>query len=625
MKKFLLITLSIFGLGTMTKAAETEFIPGDLIFMLDENQHLSEVLNSVKYVDGTYTDAEIVKPLSYDSHIWLMHFNPETVAINVVLRALRGNNHVILAQKNFVVYERATVPGDPGFGSQWHHIDPEDNDIDSDLAWDETTGGTTANGDRIVVAVLEGGGSNWDHSDLLDNHWVNEDEIDGNGIDDDGNGYVDDYHGWNTGSDDDNIAAGGHGTGVSGMIGAVGDNGTLISGINWDVDIMQIDMGGGLSDALVIEAYTYPLVMRKRFNASGGTEGAFVVATNASWGIDYGDPADHPLWCAFYDTLGYHGILNLGATSNSALNIDLTGDMPTACSSDYMISVTATNSSDVRTFSAYGLTTIDLGAPGQSVRTTSGSSGTNTPSGTSYATPLTAGVVALMYSADCSNLADLAIIDPRGAADIVRAALLDGTDPVSDLDGMTVTGGRLNANNSIQIILTDCPSYDVCSSVSMTSSYTSDADNGGSDGSIDITVSGGTPAYTYSWTGPGGFTSTDEDPTGLEAGNYSVTVTDANGCTETFTNIEVISGLGIDGISAATTVYPNPSEGIIQIESPLATFDFILYDNLGKVVENKTITGAKTVDLSHLSAGNYVYIIMHEGLEIKKEKLVLSK
>ena len=72
-----------------------------------------------------------------------------------------------------------------------------DNDIDSDLAWDITTGGTTANGDRIVVAVLEGGGSNYNHVDLIDNHWVNSAEVPGNGIDDDGNGFVDDYNGWN--------------------------------------------------------------------------------------------------------------------------------------------------------------------------------------------------------------------------------------------------------------------------------------------------------------------------------------------------------------------------------------------------------------------------------------------
>ena len=146
------------------------------------------------------------------------------------------------AQLNHYVEERAT-PNDPQFGSQWHHVDGSDNDIDSDLAWDITTGGTTANGDRIVVAVLEGGGSNYNHVDLIDNHWVNAAEVPGNGVDDDGNGFVDDYNGWNASSGTDAISAGGHGTSVSGMIGATGNNGNGGAGVNWDVDIMQIQMG----------------------------------------------------------------------------------------------------------------------------------------------------------------------------------------------------------------------------------------------------------------------------------------------------------------------------------------------------------------------------------------------
>ena len=75
--------------------------------------------------------------------------------------------------------------------------------------------------------------------------------------------------------------------------------------MNWDVDIMQVDMGfGGLSEANVISAYDYPYEMRMLFNESQGSRGAFVVATNASWGIDLADPANFPIWCGFYDTLG---------------------------------------------------------------------------------------------------------------------------------------------------------------------------------------------------------------------------------------------------------------------------------------------------------------------------------
>ena len=272
----------------------------------------------------------------------------------------------VAAQFNHEVQSRETLPDDPALNQQWHHVQNGDHDIDSDLAWDITTGGQTADGTRIVVAVLEGGGANYNHIDLIDNHWVNGQEIPDNGIDDDNNGFVDDYNGWHAQNNNDNIGGGGHGTSVSGMIGATGNNGSGGVGVNWDVEIMQVDMGfGGLSEANVIAAYDYPYEMRVLFNESQGARGAFVVATNASWGIDLANPANYPIWCGFYDTLGEAGILNCGATANQQYNIDTQGDMPTGCSSPYMVSVTATNNQDVRTFSGYGATTIDLAAPGR--------------------------------------------------------------------------------------------------------------------------------------------------------------------------------------------------------------------------------------------------------------------
>ncbi len=125
--------------------------------------------------------------------------------------------------------------------------------------------------------------------------------------------------------------------------------------------------------------------MRNMYNTSNGTQGAFVVATNASWGIDQGNPANYPVWCAYYDDLGSVGILNCGATANAQFDIDVVGDMPTGCSSDYMVSVTATNNQDVRTFSAFGATTIDLGAPGENVFMTAAGNSYGASSGTSFA------------------------------------------------------------------------------------------------------------------------------------------------------------------------------------------------------------------------------------------------
>ena len=372
-----------------------------------------------------------------------------------VLRRLRQDWRLEAVQFNHVVQERETVPNDPSLGQQWHHIQNADHDIDSDLAWDITTGGTAANGARIVVAVLEGGGSNYNHVDLIGNHWVNTAEIPDNNIDDDENGFVDDYNGWNASNNSDDISAGGHGTSVSGMIGATGDNGSGGVGVNWDVDIMQVQMGW-LTESNVIAAYNYPYEMRALFNETDGARGAFVVATNASWGIDLADPANYPVWCGYYDDLGSVGILNCGATANQQYNIDTQGDMPTGCSSPYMVAVTATNNNDVRTFSGYGATTIDLGAPGESVYLPSGSSGYDNTSGTSFASPCVAGAIALVYSAPCPDLMGLALSNPQAAADLVLGYILDGTDEVSNLIGETVTGGRLNAFNSLNLAMANC-------------------------------------------------------------------------------------------------------------------------------------------------------------------------
>ncbi|MEC7477867.1 MAG: S8 family serine peptidase [Bacteroidota bacterium] len=442
--------LAVTLLTVSATAVAQSHLPGEFIVMFHNDQDVAKW--------AAECGLEHVDVLSPRAHIHLFRVQSETTSAQdwAVLRSLRDDDRLEAAQFNHTVQNRETLPNDPQLGQQWHHVENGDHDIDSDLAWDITTGGAAADGSRIVVAVLEGGGSNYNHVDLIDNHWVNEAEIPGNGVDDDENGFVDDYNGWNSGGNNDAIAAGGHGTSVSGMIGAVGDNGVGGVGVNWDVDIMQVDMGGGLTESNVIAAYNYPYEMRAIFNESDGARGAFVVATNASWGIDLANPANYPVWCAYYDDLGEQGILNCGATANAQYNIDTQGDMPTGCSSPYMVSVTATDDNDVRTFSAYGATTIDLGAPGDAVFLPSGTSGYGNTSGTSFASPCVAGAIALVYSAPCPDLMGLALSNPQAAADLVLGYILDGTDEVNNLIGETVTGGRLNVYNALELALANC-------------------------------------------------------------------------------------------------------------------------------------------------------------------------
>jgi len=338
---------------------ETAFVPGQILVQIPTGQKPERLLYDLRILEGVATNLGFETVISKPMDIYLLSFDQDVIDPFEMLKAVKAHPVVTIAQFNHYVEQRETTPDDPDFNQQWHHVNngggggTSDADIDSDEAWDITTGGTTALGDEIVVCVIEGG--NLGHPDLQDNAWVNEQEIPDNGIDDDGNGYIDDYLGWNVNSNDDSgVLQGGHGTQVMGMIGAQGDNDLGVAGANWNVKIMSVAGENLGNEASVVAAYSYPLEMRQLYNTTNGASGAFVVATNASWGLDGANPDNYPIWCEVYQTLGENGILNCGATSNSNVDIDEVGDMPTACSSPYMVSVTATDNSDVRTFSAYG-------------------------------------------------------------------------------------------------------------------------------------------------------------------------------------------------------------------------------------------------------------------------------
>ena len=444
---FSLIAFSFVSFG------QAERMNNEFILQLKKGFSPAQAEQELTQHFGILPEIKIGYEVSDIMRAWLFTFNEELVSLNEIIRYAPTCSSIQLAQANHKIAERI-VPNDPSYGQQWFHSDASDNDIDTPEAWDITTGGLTAFGDEIVVCVVEGGGAKWDQADIIENHWTNTNEIAGNGIDDDNNGYIDDVNGWNTTSFNDVIAAGNHGTQVSSMIGAKGDNAIGITGVNWNVKIMQVDMGG-VTEANVITAYTYPLKMRRLYNQTGGAQGAFVVATNSSWGTDNGQPSQAPLWCAMYDTLGVAGILSCGSTANNNVNIDVVGDLPTACPSEFMIAVTATNSSDVRTFSGYGITTIDLGAPGEAVYLAGNTNYGNT-SGTSFASPCVAGGVALLYSAPCTSLMSIVNANPTTGAQLIRDYIFNGVDVVSNLQPEMVTGGRMNVKNSLDLLLNEC-------------------------------------------------------------------------------------------------------------------------------------------------------------------------
>ena len=169
------------------------------------------------------------------------------------------------------------------------------------------------------------------------------------------------------------------------------------------------------------------------------------VAVNCSWGINYGQPSEAPLWCEAFDQLGAVGIVSIAATANLPINVDELGDLPTACPSNFLIGVTSLNSSDQKVDNAaWGLHTVDLGAYGQEVYTADAGSGYGYFSGTSFAAPQVTGALGLLYAAPCPNLIALAKTDPAAAAYWAKSLILESVSPNASLDGKTLSNGRLN-------------------------------------------------------------------------------------------------------------------------------------------------------------------------------------
>jgi subtilisin family serine protease len=329
-------------------------------------------------------------------------------------------------------------------------------DIKAREAWELTQGDR-----KVVIAVIDTG-IDYNHPDLVSNIWTNSGEIGAadarvNGVDDDHNGYVDDWRGWNFfDNNNDPFDDMGHGTHVSGIIGAVGNNNIGIAGVMWNVKIMPLKVFGTTGRDSVCGGATGFTADEIAAIQYAWKNGANII--NASYG--------GPGYCfAEFDAVAMaeqHGVLFVAAAGNETRDIDLDIVTPATLEQVHnLITVAATDQNDrLATFSNFGPKAVHIAAPGVYILSTvptvgstiSGMDGYDFMDGTSMAAPHVAGVAGLIYS---YYNKDENHFDYRQ----VRGMILRYVDTVADsqnlefINGRVWSNGRLNAWKALSSLL----------------------------------------------------------------------------------------------------------------------------------------------------------------------------
>ncbi len=357
------------------------------------------------------------------------HVNPADTS--KAIEALRGRPDVIYAEPNFI-RKALVAPNDPRYPQMWglnntgQSVTSGENpgkpgfDIRAEQAWNVTTGSR-----NVVVGVVDSG-IDINHEDLKDNIWVNPGEVVGNGIDDDANGFIDDINGWDFAHNDASVFdytepsyppsasyAGDfddHGTHVAGTIGATGNNGIGVAGVNWQVSLMSLkfltgEAGEGTS-ANLLNAFAYAKAMRLLWQSSGGTRGANIRVLNNSYGgFEYSQAELDAI-----RALGDAGILFVVAAGNEGLLNDAFPIYPANYISPNLISVAASAGGGYKAFfSNFGEATVNVIAPGEHILSTTPKNTYDFADGTSMAAPHVSGSAALV----CALSPDITMLKLR--------------------------------------------------------------------------------------------------------------------------------------------------------------------------------------------------------------------
>lgn len=418
-------------------AAKARHVPGELLIQFRADATEARKAAALARVDGRLAQVLRAQAARADGRGDLHRVSYRSgLAMAAALRALQSDSAVDFAEPNWVYTTQATS-NDTYFtsGQLWGMYGAGTtpaNTYGSGAATAWAAGKTCSS--NVVVGVIDEG-MQVTHKDLKPNVWINPGEIAGNGIDDDGNGRIDDVNGWDFVSNDASVFDGAgddHGTHVAGTIGGVGGNGQGVAGVCWNVKMISgkfLGSNGGTT-ANAILAVDYMTDLKTRHNLK-------MVATSNSWG---GGGFSQGLKDAI-DRAGTANILFIAAAGNSSVNSDVSPQYPAAYTSSNIISVASiTATGTLSSFSNYGATSVDIGAPGSDVWSTlpgrfKFQSKYGSYSGTSMATPHVSGAAAMYLS-----------LNPTATAAQVKAAILNSATPTPSLSGKTVTGGRLNVS-----------------------------------------------------------------------------------------------------------------------------------------------------------------------------------
>ena len=448
------------------------------------------------------------------------------IDVPAAIRLLRDNPAIRFAEPNWV-YTHEAASNDVGYtaGYLWGlygNATTPANQFGSQAgeAWAAGATGSSS----VYVAVIDEG-IDFNHPDLAANIWTNPfDPPDG--VDNDGNGFIDDVRGWDFFEDNSSIYDGGpgnttvdsHGTHVSGTIGAIGGNGAGVVGVNWNVTIVSAKFlgpaGGSTADAVAALDYITDLKQRHGLN---------IVATNNSWGGGGYSQALHDAilrsakaGILFVAAAGNGNIFGVGQNNDSVPNYPsnystLTGTATEAAAPYESVLAVAsiTNTGARSSFSNYGATTVDLGAPGSGIWSTTPSNWYSSFSGTSMATPHVTGAAVLYKS-----------LHPLATAEEVRTAILQSATatPTPSMAGVTQTGGRLNIGFWFASVpAPSAPSLLGATAVSTSQINLSWTDNAGDEDGINIERCAGATCTNFAQVASLGPNTTSYQNTGLAA------------------------------------------------------------------------------------------------------------